>query len=55
MRESNTITKISNEFKQSEKKIGKELVKANENLREQQKKENTLNVCPKCKKKIKNK
>jgi len=45
-----TITKISEEFKQKQEKIGKELIKANQNLREQQKIENKLMQCPKCKK-----
>lgn len=45
-----TITKISKQFKEEEKEIGKELLTANLKLREEQKKENTLNVCPVCKK-----
>jgi DNA topoisomerase-1 len=45
-----TITKISDQFKKEEKDIGRELLSANLQLREEQKKENTLNVCPVCKK-----
>jgi len=45
-----TITKISNQFREEEKEIGKELLAANLELREEQRKENTLNVCPVCKK-----
>jgi len=45
-----TITKISEDFEKNEKKIGKELLIANLELREQQKIENTLTQCPKCNK-----
>ncbi|MBU2562721.1 MAG: DNA topoisomerase I [Nanoarchaeota archaeon] len=45
-----TITTIINQFKKNEKEIGKELLKANVELREQQKIENKLNLCPVCKK-----
>jgi len=45
-----TIIKISKQFKKEEKKIGKELLAANLKLREEQKKENALNICPICKK-----
>lgn len=45
-----TITKIVNQFSKNEKQIGKELVEANENFREQQKEENKLNICPLCQK-----
>lgn len=45
-----TIIKISEQFKEKEKEIGKELLVANLKLREQQKQENILNVCPICKK-----
>ena len=45
-----TITEISKQFKKEEKEIGKELLQANEELREQQREENKLNICPKCKK-----
>jgi len=45
-----TIIKISKQFKKEEKKIGKELLAANLKLREEQKKENALNICPVCKK-----
>ncbi len=43
-----TLLKIEKQFRKNEEKIGKELVKANNNIREQEKKENTLNTCPKC-------
>ena len=45
-----TITNILNQFKKQEKEIGKELIEAQEELRAQQKIENTLIQCPKCKK-----
>ena len=45
-----TITKISEDFKKQEKEIGKELIEANEKYYKEQKKENTLMQCPKCKK-----
>ena len=45
-----TIIKISEQFKKEEKDIGKELLTANLKLREEQKKENALNICPICKK-----
>lgn len=45
-----TVTKIIQEFKQNEENIGKKLLVANEKLRNQQKEENTLNICPVCKK-----
>lgn len=45
-----TISLIANDFEKNEKKIGAELVQANSDLREQQKIENTLMLCPKCKK-----
>ncbi len=45
-----TIIKISKQFKKEEKEIGKELLTANLKLREEQKKENALNICPICKK-----
>ena len=44
------ITKISEQFKKEEKIIGEELLKSNLEYREQQKKENRLNICPLCKK-----
>jgi len=44
------IIKISNQFKEKEKEIGEDLLKANEEFREQQKEENRLNVCPVCNK-----
>jgi DNA topoisomerase-1 len=44
------IIKISQDFKKHEKEIGKELVKAGNNLREEERKENELTICPACKK-----
>jgi DNA topoisomerase-1 len=43
-----TITEISEQFLENENKIGKELVTANEELREIQREENTLIQCPEC-------
>jgi len=45
-----TITKISEDFKKSQNKIGSELIDANIQFREKQKIENRLIQCPKCKK-----
>ena len=45
-----TIINISKDFEKNEKEIGKELLIANLRLREQQREENKLNICPKCKK-----
>jgi len=45
-----SIKKISEQFKEKEKDIGKELLQANLQFREQQREENKLNICPKCKK-----
>jgi DNA topoisomerase-1 len=45
-----TITKISGQFEKHEKEIGKELLVANLQQREQQKIENKLCICPVCKK-----
>jgi len=45
-----TITKISDDFKKSQQQIGNELVDANVAYREQQKIENEIMLCPKCKK-----
>jgi len=45
-----TIIKITTDFQKQEKEIGNELVEANEEYREEQKKENRLCLCPKCKK-----
>ncbi|MBA7615146.1 DNA topoisomerase 1 [subsurface metagenome] len=45
-----TITEISKDFKKNEKEIGRELLVANLQLREQQREENKLNICPICKK-----
>ncbi len=45
-----TITDISKDFEKNESKIGAELIEANIKFREQQKKENRLVNCPKCKK-----
>ncbi len=44
-----TITKIAKDFEKNETKIGKELLQANLDLREQQKIENTIGKCPACK------
>ncbi|MDP3965989.1 MAG: DNA topoisomerase, partial [archaeon] len=44
------IVEIAKEFSQKEKLIGKELVNAQESQREIEREENTLNICPKCKK-----
>ncbi|MFC1682233.1 DNA topoisomerase I [Nanoarchaeota archaeon] len=43
-----TISKIAKDFEKEEKEIGKELLQANLDLREQQRRENTLVKCPKC-------
>jgi DNA topoisomerase-1 len=43
-----TITNISKDFEKSKNKIGQELVEANIEYREQQKKENAIIRCPKC-------
>ena len=45
-----TIIKIVGDFEKNEKKIGEELVDASVKFREQQKIENQLILCPKCKK-----
>ncbi|GAI02245.1 unnamed protein product, partial [marine sediment metagenome] len=45
-----TITKIAKQFEEHEKEIGIELLVANVKLREQQREENRLNICPVCKK-----
>ncbi|MBU1129053.1 MAG: DNA topoisomerase I, partial [Nanoarchaeota archaeon] len=45
-----TITEISKQFEKHEVEIGKELLQANVKLREEQRKENSLNVCPVCNK-----
>jgi DNA topoisomerase-1 len=45
-----TITKIIKQFEKNEKKIGQELLQANDKIIEQQRIENTLTQCPKCKK-----
>ncbi|MCK4552668.1 DNA topoisomerase I [Candidatus Pacearchaeota archaeon] len=45
-----TLIDISKDFSKNEKEIGRELLIANLQLREQQKIENTLCVCPVCKK-----
>jgi DNA topoisomerase-1 len=44
------IEKIAKQFEKEEKEIGRELLQANEELREQQREENKLNSCPVCKK-----
>jgi len=45
-----TLLKIEKQFKKNEEKIGKRLVKANKDIIKQERKENTLNKCPKCRK-----
>ncbi|MCH8945679.1 MAG: DNA topoisomerase I [Nanoarchaeota archaeon] len=45
-----TITKIAKQFEKHEKKIGQEILEANIILTKQMKEENTLNICPVCKK-----
>jgi DNA topoisomerase-1 len=45
-----SIIKISEDFKKQEKEIGSELLKAGNDLREQERKENELIICPVCKK-----
>ncbi len=45
-----SIKDIAKDFKQHKKEIGKELMKAITKYREQQKKENRIMICPKCKK-----
>ncbi|MBL7059143.1 DNA topoisomerase I [Candidatus Pacearchaeota archaeon] len=45
-----TIIGITSEFRENEIKIGKKLLAANTELIEQQREENKLNICPKCKK-----
>ncbi len=45
-----TLLKIEKQFRKNEEKIGKELVKANNHIREKERQENTLTECPKCKK-----
>ncbi|MFH1607772.1 MAG: DNA topoisomerase I [archaeon] len=45
-----TITEIAKDFDKNENKIGQELLVANIQMREQQKEENKLNICPVCKK-----
>jgi len=45
-----TITEISKDFEKNEKKIGEELIGAQDKLRVQEKIENTLMQCPKCQK-----
>lgn len=44
-----SINKIIEHFGENKIKIGKELLEANLDLREQQRRENILNLCPKCK------
>jgi len=44
------ITEISKQFKEQENEIGKELLGAQTQLREQEREANKLNVCPLCKK-----
>jgi DNA topoisomerase I len=45
-----TITKISEKFKSEQAEIGKELLEANKDLREQERQANELTECPNCKK-----
>jgi len=45
-----TITKIAEQFKTQQTQIGEDLSNANIQLREQQKEENKLNICPVCQK-----
>jgi len=45
-----TIEEISEDFKKNEEKIGKELVKATEENYKEERKENEIMPCPKCKK-----
>lgn len=45
-----TISDISKDFKKHENKIGKELIKGTDNLREQEREEAKLILCPECKK-----
>lgn len=45
-----TITKISEKFKKEELEIGRELIDATKDLREQERLANELQICPKCKK-----
>ncbi|MDP3986637.1 MAG: topoisomerase DNA-binding C4 zinc finger domain-containing protein, partial [Nanoarchaeota archaeon] len=45
-----TISDILEEFGKKENEIGEELLKANVQMREQQKEANKLNICPVCKK-----
>ena len=45
-----TLLKIEKQFRKNEKKIGKALASSITESREQERKENTLTLCPKCKK-----
>jgi DNA topoisomerase I len=45
-----TITVISHDFEKNKEKVGQELLKANDELREKQREENRLNTCPACNK-----
>ena len=45
-----TITLIAKDFEKNEKKIGSELINANIKFREEQKIQNQIMLCPKCKK-----
>ena len=44
------LIKIAEQFKEKEEKIGKELLNAHKEITKEQKKANTLFLCPKCKK-----
>ena len=43
-----TITNISKDFEKHKNKVGEELVEANAEYREQQRRENAIRKCPKC-------
>ena len=43
-----TLLKIEKQFRKNEKKIGKELVSSLQEVRQQEREANTLQVCPKC-------
>lgn len=44
-----TLLKIEKQFRKNEEKIGKELVSSLQEVRQQEREANTLQVCPKCK------
>jgi len=45
-----SLLKIEKQFRKNEEKIGKQLLESINNIREQERKENTLQKCPKCNK-----